>query len=64
MGKFKTYGETMYKKSETTKSITMRIKNEYADKLQAIADKKNVGISTLARQIVENWIDEYTKNNA
>ena len=63
MRHFKSYTETMNSDERKSRTVGVRLSNEYAEKLQAIADKKNIGISTLARQIVENWIDEYTKNN-
>lgn len=59
----KHFTETVNTKETNTYNIALRIKIEYAEKLQTIADDKNLRISALARQIIENWIDEYTKNN-
>lgn len=64
MRHFNRYIETMNTKQSPSRSVGLRLSNEYADKLNEIAKSKNTGTSTLARLIVEKWIDEYTKNNA
>lgn len=63
MRHFERYGETMNKREYPTQQFCFRICNEYAEKMKSIAKAKNITISSIVREVMTKWLDEYTEYN-